>query len=127
LKIILFSPWYSWKIAELALNNNHSLTHSNHVMVFCKFTLVWYGTLLEKCFKNLWNQWTIENELIGNPRWLSSHDIVLYTPVRPHCVMNNQVIDADSVEYLLTYLLPYIIVRLQLNRINYEHFVHVLI
>ena len=22
----LFSPWYSWKIAELALNNNHSLT-----------------------------------------------------------------------------------------------------
>jgi hypothetical protein len=25
LKIKLFSPWYSWKIAELALNNNHSL------------------------------------------------------------------------------------------------------
>jgi hypothetical protein len=24
--INLFSPWYSWKIAELALNNNHSLT-----------------------------------------------------------------------------------------------------
>jgi hypothetical protein len=22
----LFSPWYSWKIAELALNNYHSLT-----------------------------------------------------------------------------------------------------
>jgi hypothetical protein len=22
----LFSPWYSWKIAELELNNNHSLT-----------------------------------------------------------------------------------------------------
>jgi hypothetical protein len=22
----LFSPWYSWKIAELALNNNYSLT-----------------------------------------------------------------------------------------------------
>ena len=22
----LFSPWYSWKIAELALNNNHSFT-----------------------------------------------------------------------------------------------------
>ena len=28
LKINLFSPWYSWKIAELALNNNRSLTHS---------------------------------------------------------------------------------------------------
>ena len=26
LKIDLFSPWYSWTIAELALNNNHSLT-----------------------------------------------------------------------------------------------------
>jgi hypothetical protein len=25
LKINLFSPWYSWKIAELELNNNHSL------------------------------------------------------------------------------------------------------
>ena len=28
LKINLFSPWYSWKIAELALNNNHSLYHA---------------------------------------------------------------------------------------------------
>jgi len=28
LKINLFSPWYSWKIAALALNNNHSLTQS---------------------------------------------------------------------------------------------------
>jgi hypothetical protein len=26
LKIILFSPWYSWTIADLELNNNHSLT-----------------------------------------------------------------------------------------------------
>jgi hypothetical protein len=23
----LFSPWYSWKIVELALNNIHSFTH----------------------------------------------------------------------------------------------------
>ena len=28
LKINLFSPWYSWQIAELAVNNNHSLTLS---------------------------------------------------------------------------------------------------
>ena len=28
LTINLFSPWYSWKIAELMLNNNHSITHS---------------------------------------------------------------------------------------------------
>ena len=27
LKINFFSPWYSWKIAEMALNNYHSLTH----------------------------------------------------------------------------------------------------
>ena len=26
IKINLFSSWYSWKIAELALNNNHLLT-----------------------------------------------------------------------------------------------------
>ena len=26
LKIHLFSPWYSWKIAELVFSNNHSLT-----------------------------------------------------------------------------------------------------
>jgi hypothetical protein len=26
--INLFSPWYSWKIAELVLNNNPLLTHS---------------------------------------------------------------------------------------------------
>ena len=26
MKINVFLPWYSWKIAELALNNNHSLT-----------------------------------------------------------------------------------------------------
>jgi hypothetical protein len=25
-KINLFSPWYSWKLAELALTNNHTLT-----------------------------------------------------------------------------------------------------
>ena len=25
----MFSPWYSWTIAELALNNNHSLTDSH--------------------------------------------------------------------------------------------------
>jgi hypothetical protein len=29
LKINLFSAFYNWKIAELALNNNHSLTHIN--------------------------------------------------------------------------------------------------
>ena len=32
LKINLFSLWYSWKIAELALNNTHSLDH--HCLTF---------------------------------------------------------------------------------------------
>jgi hypothetical protein len=32
LKINLFSPWYSWKIAELVLNNNHSLFLNSHVL-----------------------------------------------------------------------------------------------
>ena len=36
LKINLFSPWYSWKIVELALNNNHSLTHWKNVQPFVK-------------------------------------------------------------------------------------------
>ena len=29
LKINLFSSWYSWKIAAMAITNNHSLTYSN--------------------------------------------------------------------------------------------------
>jgi hypothetical protein len=29
LQINLFSPWYRWKIAELVLSTNNSLTHSN--------------------------------------------------------------------------------------------------
>jgi hypothetical protein len=28
LKIKLFSPWHSWKIAELSLNNNHSIINT---------------------------------------------------------------------------------------------------
>ena len=31
LKINLFSPWYSWKIAELNLNNNHLLTQNFYI------------------------------------------------------------------------------------------------
>jgi len=31
LKINLFSSWYSWKIAELALNNNQSHNHSHPI------------------------------------------------------------------------------------------------
>ena len=46
----LLSPWYSWKIAHLVLNNNHSLTHSlthitviNGISVTKEVWLVWFG------------------------------------------------------------------------------------
>ena len=37
LKISLFSPWYSWKIAELALSNNHSLFVYQHLFIIVYF------------------------------------------------------------------------------------------
>ena len=36
LNINLFSPWYSWKIAQLVLNNNHSLITHDIVFAFDK-------------------------------------------------------------------------------------------
>jgi len=33
LKINLFSPWYSWKIADLVLNNTYSVTCGRSVVV----------------------------------------------------------------------------------------------
>ena len=42
MKINLFSPWYSWKIAELELNNNHSLTQY--------FACACVSILINKCF-----------------------------------------------------------------------------
>ena len=44
LKIKLFSPWYSWKIAELALSNNHSLTIFQHSSdLHCPVNMVCYS------------------------------------------------------------------------------------
>ena len=34
----MFSPWYSWKIAELTLSNNHCLTHSIKVTIISLIT-----------------------------------------------------------------------------------------
>jgi hypothetical protein len=34
LKINLFSPWYSWNIAKLALNNNHSLASVHALYIY---------------------------------------------------------------------------------------------
>jgi hypothetical protein len=40
LKINLFLPWYSWKIAELALNNNHTHLPKAHVWYFCHVSFI---------------------------------------------------------------------------------------
>ena len=39
LKNNLFSPWYSWKSAELVLNNNHSLNEISTFLVFYEYYL----------------------------------------------------------------------------------------
>ena len=39
LKINLFSPWYSWEIAELVLNNNHSLNLINQTECLQSFQI----------------------------------------------------------------------------------------
>ena len=40
LQINLYSPWYSWKIAELALNNNYSLTLKNYILQYIVYVIV---------------------------------------------------------------------------------------
>jgi hypothetical protein len=59
LKINLFSTWYSWKIVELALNNNHLLTRNGlwFYIIACVFlsksAVIWYYSLLS-CPNGLW-------------------------------------------------------------------------
>ena len=68
LKINLFSPWYSWKNAELALNNNHPLTKLD---TFCFYFFsppghvsFWYhlASVVRRKLSHLnlllWNPWT---------------------------------------------------------------------
>ena len=44
-KVSLFSPWYSWIIAQLALSNNHLLTLS--IIVFT--TIIWVELVFSVC------------------------------------------------------------------------------
>jgi hypothetical protein len=46
LKINLFSPWSSWKIAELVLNNNHWLTPNHFYRLIIKGFLYFLGGAL---------------------------------------------------------------------------------
>ena len=41
-KCNMFSPWYGWKIAHLALNNNHSLTHYKERDAYCAINYAYY-------------------------------------------------------------------------------------
>ena len=51
LKINWFSPWYSWKIAELALNNNYLLTQQN-IYILCHIkTQITHPVTHNKTFK----------------------------------------------------------------------------
>jgi hypothetical protein len=54
LKINLFSPWYSWKIAELEINNNHLLTIKQQQTIKHKATYILTGTghYQQKCQQN---------------------------------------------------------------------------
>jgi hypothetical protein len=47
LKLNLFSPWYSWKIAELSLNNNHSFNFFHFIVEsvyneYMTMIILWY-------------------------------------------------------------------------------------
>jgi hypothetical protein len=55
----LFSPWYSWKIAELALSNNHSLFFLLQYIENCVDFLKLYHILnwLENVWSRQWLTW----------------------------------------------------------------------
>jgi ribosomal protein L24E len=63
LKCNLFSPWYSWHIAHLALNKNHSLTYSKSHEILeyssCPNKLRWKHLCNDKMFtsSNLRHRW----------------------------------------------------------------------
>ena len=42
IKCNLFSPWYSWKIAHLALNSNHSLSDCHLIFIYLSYNFVIY-------------------------------------------------------------------------------------
>jgi hypothetical protein len=66
LKINLFSPWYSWKIAELALNNNHSLLWIMASDYPCKYlqTFVWYWFISKHTMRWWWGPFFIRPTLL---------------------------------------------------------------
>ena len=51
-KLTCSSPWYSWKIADLSLNNNHSLTNFCH----CHCHIIGVKCTVQVCSSNFWSK-----------------------------------------------------------------------
>ena len=92
LKINLFSPWYSWKMAELVLDNNHSLTQFvfcvmcllsriNRFLLFCMGILdyFWRSLLLFYCIMILDTFWTNTEDYQTNTGWVCG--VGINTPI----------------------------------------------
>ena len=101
LKINLFSPWYSWKVAELALNNNHSTSCGRYFFLFWmknkyilySMQLTSYDTiLLQMIFSTLFNNplWSVFCEMIGSSPCYDNHSFLwLNTSFITNMIYNN--------------------------------------
>ena len=62
LKINLFSPWYSCKIAELALNYNHSLTYATCKSIYVNISYTYKNQIKTNNKKSLKNHNPLSEE-----------------------------------------------------------------
>jgi hypothetical protein len=91
LKINMFSLWYSWKIAHLALNNNnHSLTpcccHAHLCKVFFSaqksngnLTELGHSVCSYICTKLSTGEWNVEPPTLVLPNWLKVDNSNIYS------------------------------------------------
>ena len=78
LKINLFSPWYSWKIAELALNNNNSLTHLNLWTVHSFIIIYFWRGWCYFCCDIQWNSYIFSR--VGAIFAVVSNEMLIFFP-----------------------------------------------
>jgi len=50
-----FSPWYSWNIAQLAFNNNHSLMHTQTIYT-SNSSFLWYRDRMRPLYAPIFNK-----------------------------------------------------------------------
>jgi len=81
LKINLFSPWYSWKITELALNNNHSLTHLKQIAFELNKCWFLYNLPITVWNTDIWN----------NPIRCASYILIIFIGLQLDNVMLHSV------------------------------------